>query len=145
MNYILDTCVVNWLIDGKIDRTDLPNDGDYLITHIQVDEINRTSDHHQDRRARLSLMLHSLNVRLVPTESTVWDESRWDYTKLGDGAIYASIKRRLDSLKRRDDSNVRDALIAEVAIINGHILLTADENLATAAGEHGGAVRLFKV
>lgn len=39
----------------------------------------------------------------------------------------------------------RDALIAEVAIVNSHTLLTADRALAKATDEHGGMVRLFTI
>src|SRR5436190_23273477 len=85
MRYVLDTNVINWLIDAKIDRAQLPNDGDFVATHIQIDEINRTSD--EDRRARLFLTLTSIVGELLPTETTVLDTSRLDWCKLGDGAV----------------------------------------------------------
>jgi hypothetical protein len=34
-------------------------------------------------------------------------------------------------------NNFEDALIAEVAIVNGHTLITADEDLRTVAEQHG--------
>ena len=143
MKYVVDTNIVNWLIDGKIDKTALPNDGEFVATHIQIDEINKTAD--EERRARLFLTLASSLSGLLQTETAVADVSRWDFSKWGDGAIYASIKNRLDSMNGGKSSNIRDALIAEVAIVNSHTLLTADRDLAKVADEHGGMVRLFEV
>jgi predicted nucleic acid-binding protein len=143
MKYVVDTNIINWLIDGKIDRAALPSDGKFVATHIQVDEINRTSD--EDRRARLSLTLISTIRELLPTESAVMDISRFDWCKMGDGVIYTSIKNELDAENGERRSNIRDALIAEVAIVNGFTLLTADADLAEIAKNHKGVVRHFAV
>jgi predicted nucleic acid-binding protein len=143
MNYVVDTSIVNWLIDRKIAPNDMPGDGKFFATHVQVDEINRTCD--EERRARLFLTLASSLSGLLPTETTVMDVSRFDHSKLGDGKIYGSIKSRLDSLGGARPSNIRDALIAEVCVCNSYTLLTADQHLAQATREHGGMVRLFAV
>src|SRR5947209_5918134 len=143
MKYVVDTNLINWLIDGKIDRSALPSDGEFVATHIQVDEINRTSD--EDRRARLSLILISTIRELLPTESMVWDISRFDWCKMGDGVVYTSIKNELDAKNGGRRSNIHDALIAEVAIVNGFTLLTADADLAEAARNHKGLVWHFAV
>src|SRR4029077_12365664 len=50
MKYLVDTSVFNWLADGWIQSENLPPDGCFAITHIQIDEINRVRD--EDRRAR---------------------------------------------------------------------------------------------
>ena len=141
MKYVVDTNVINWLIDAKIDRAALPNDGEFVATHIQIDEINRTSD--EERRARLFLTLASTIRELLPTETTVLDTSRLDWCKLGDGVIYTSIKNQLDAKNGGRRSNIHDALIAEVAIVNGFILLTADADLAEVTKNHKGSVRHF--
>jgi hypothetical protein len=44
MKYVLDTNIINWLIDGRVKRESLPSDGEFVATHIQIDEINRTSE-----------------------------------------------------------------------------------------------------
>lgn len=143
MKYVVDTNIINWLIDRKIDRATLPNDGEFVATHIQIDEINRTSD--EDRRARLFLTLTSTIRELLPTETTVLDISRIDWCKLGDGVVYTSIKNQLDKKNRGRRNNIHDALIAEVAIANGFTLLTADADLAEVAANHQGAVRRYAV
>ena len=143
MKYVVDTNIINWLIDGKIDRAALPGDGEFVATHIQIDEINRTSD--EDRRARLFLTLTSTIRELLPTETTVLDISRLDWCKLGDGVIYTSIKNQLDARNGGRRGNIHDALIAEVAIVNEFTLLTADADLAEIAKNHKGTVRHFAV
>lgn len=141
MKYVVDTNIINWLIDGKIARSTLPADGEFVATHLQIDEINRTSD--EDRRARLIITLTSTIRELLPTESAVMDISRFDWCKMGDGVIYTSIKNALDSKNGGRRSNIQDALTAEVAIVNGFTLLTADTDLAKAAQNHKGVVRHF--
>ena len=143
MKYVVDTNIINWLIDGKIDRSALPADGEFVATHLQIDEINRTSD--EDRRARLFIILTSTIRELLPTESAVMDISRFDWCKMGDGVIYTSIKNALDAKNGGRRSNIHDALTAEVAIVNDFSLLTADTDLAEAAKTHKGMVRHFAV
>ena len=143
MKYVVDTNIVNWLVDGKIEKAALPGDGEFVATHVQIDEINRTSD--EERRARLFLALASSLSGLLPTETTVADVSRFDFSKLGDGVLYTAIRAKLDAMNGGQPSNIRDALIAEVTIVNSHTLLTADRDLAKVAEENGGMVRLFAI
>ncbi|MBI2089276.1 MAG: hypothetical protein HYT78_11110 [Deltaproteobacteria bacterium] len=105
MKYLVDTNIVNWLIDGRIDKAAMPGDGQFIATHVQIDEINKTSD--EERRARLFVTLASSLSGLVQTETTVADVSRFDFSKLGDGILYSSIKTRLDSLNGGEPSNSR--------------------------------------
>jgi len=143
MKYVVDTNIINWLIDRKIDKSAMPGDGEFVATHIQIDEINRTSD--EERRARLFLTLASSLSGLLQTETTVLDVSRFDFSKLGDGVTYTSVKKQLDAMNGGKPSNVRDALIAEVSIVNSYTLLTADRDLAKVAADHGGMVRLYTI
>lgn len=142
MPYVLDTNIFNWLIDGRIQPADLPVDGDYVATHVQIDELNKTGD--ADRRAMLFLKFAEIRPKVVPTESTVWDVSRWDQAKWGNGDVYQRLKAELDILNKAKPNNIFDALIAEVAIVNGYTLLTADSDLAKTVDRHGCAVRLYE-
>jgi hypothetical protein len=139
--YVVDTCVFNWLADSSIKRGSLPSDGGFAITHIQVDEINKTKD--EERRARLLLTQASLHCELLATRTLVFDVSRFDYTKPGDGKLFRSLKTELDSLNGNKKNNSRDALIAEATIANGYVLLTADGDLRLATERHGGTVIFF--
>jgi len=71
--------------------------------------------------------------------------SRFDWCKMGDGVTYTAIKNELDAKNGGRRSNMHDALILEVAIVNGFTLLTADADLAEVAKNHKGAVRHFAV
>ena len=86
------------------------------------------------------LTLASTIRELLPTATTVLDVSRLDWCKLGDGEVYTSIKNALDARNGGRHANIRDALIAEVAITNGYGLVTADTDLADVARERGGEV-----
>ncbi len=142
MPHILDTNIFNRLVDGAIALADLPDGGHLVATHIQIDEINSTKD--LERRARLFLAFAQARPEIVPTETFVWDVSRWDQGKWSDGVLYEKLKVRLDELNRSKANNPHDALIGEVAIINNFTLLTADRHLAQVVKELGGNVVLFE-
>ncbi len=135
MRYIVDTCIINKLVDGLIEPEGLPSDGDFVASHIQIDELNKTKD--EDRRARLFLKFAKIIDGVVPTETTLVGVSRLGESKLGDGVIYRSTKVKLDSLNGGKTNNAMDALIAEVAIKNEYTLLTADYHLSEVAKNHG--------
>lgn len=141
MKYVVDTCIINKLVDGVLSTGDLPGDGEFVATHVQVDELNKTSD--PERRAQLFLKFTTAVDTVVSTESTVLGVSRLDYSKLSDGTRYDTLKADLDSMNRGKANNPHDALIAEVAIANGYTLLTADNDLAKVTERHGGTVRYF--
>jgi predicted nucleic acid-binding protein len=139
--YVLDTCVFNWLADGRITKDDLPSGGGFAITTIQLDEINKTKD--DERRARLSITQTSLRCELLPTQTFVFDVARSDYAKWGDGKLFNSLKTGLDALNGGKENNTRDALISETAIGNGLTLLTTDEDLKIVTERHGGRVIFY--
>ena len=96
MRYVVDTNIFNRLADGVISRNDLPANAEFIATHIQIDEINRTDD--RERRARLFLVFAESRPMIVPTESGVWGTSRWGQFKWGAGSGFTSIKSSLDSV-----------------------------------------------
>lgn len=131
------------MVDGLFDASSLPSDSEFIVSHIQIDELNNTTDADKDRRARLHLVLSGLRPKLVLTESFVWDVSRWDNGKFGDGFTYDALKSALDQLNKNKKNNSVDALIAEVAIKNAWTLLTADRHLAQVAADLGCIVELI--
>jgi len=141
MPYVVDTNIFNKLVDGAILAKDLPSDDSYIATHVQIDEINNTKD--SERRAVLFLVFAEVRPRIVPTESFVFDVSRWDQGKWSDGVLFEKLKKALDTLNKSKSNNAKDILIAEVAIVNGYTLLTADRDLAKVVQNHGGQVVYF--
>lgn len=142
-SYVVDTCVFNWLTDRKITRDDLPSPARFVITHVQMDEINKTKD--EERRARLLLTQAMLGCELVATNTFLWGVSRFDLASWGSGEIYEKLKAELDTLNgNKRGNNVRDALIADVAIANAYTLLTADKHLKDVCEAHGGKVLFYE-
>jgi predicted nucleic acid-binding protein len=138
MSYIVDTNIFNQLIDGSVAISDLPSDSLFFATHVQIDEINNTKD--SERRAQLFFMFVELKTERVPTESFVFDISRFDLSKLSDGVLFGKLKHDLDMLNKSKSNNPQDVLIAEVAIMNGYTLITADRDLADVVEKHGGKI-----
>jgi rRNA-processing protein FCF1 len=85
-------------------------------------------------------MFVELKTEIVPTESFVFDISRFDLSKLSDGVLFGKLKHDLDMLNKSKSNNPQDVLIAEVAIMNGYTLITADRDLADVVEKHGGKI-----
>ncbi len=145
MKYVVDTCAIDRIADELFDPdSELPAGAEFYITHVQHDELNSIPYQYKDRRARLVLATAKLRPMLVPTESMVWDVSRWGQAKWGDGMTYNDLRTALDARNRRKANNSRDALIAESALKNSWILLTADRDIADVVEELGGAVHFIE-
>ena len=140
--YVVDTCIINWLVDGLLAESDLPGDGDYVATHIQRDELARTRD--PVRREALLDKFSDLIGEHMPTSSTVIGVSRLGECRLGTSGYCDAVKAALNSINHGRANNLLDALIAEVAIVHGYTLLTTDQDLARAAESSGCAVRCWK-
>ena len=142
MSYVLDTNIFNKLVDGTINPADLPSDGAFVATHIQIDEINNTND--SGRRAQLYLMFAKVRPKIIPTESFAFGVSRWGNAKFSHGALFMKLKQELDAMNGSKSNNIQDVMIAEVALANSFTLLTSDRHLAEAVEKIGGKVVLFK-
>ena len=103
-------------------------------THAQRDEINNTKN--LDKRLQLLRVFHEISEN-VPTESAVWDWSRWNEAKWTSDDLYENFKAELDRRKKKCN-NVYDALIADTSIKNGFTLVTDDKNLYKVTREFGG-------
>jgi predicted nucleic acid-binding protein len=142
MKFVVDTCIINKLIDGKINFDVLPQNSSFFASHIQIDEINKTPD--TERKAQLLSKFTEVIPKIIPTKSAVWDVSRWDQAELSDGMLYNYLKQALDFLNKSKPNNVNDALIAETAIVNGYTLFTSDRHLAEVAQKYEGKVMYFE-
>jgi predicted nucleic acid-binding protein len=142
MQFVVDTCIINKLIDGKMNLNELPSNSTFFASHIQIDEINKTQD--SERRAQLFLRFAEVSPKIIPTESAVWDVSRFDQAKFSDGVLFDNLKQSLNVLNKSKPSNVNDALIAETAIVNEYTLLTSDKNLTEVAKKLGCKVVYFE-
>lgn len=139
MKYVVDTNIINRLADGIVQPESLPNDGEFIATHVQIDELNKTKD--EERRAQLFIKFATTVDDVIPTESLVVGISRVGLSKVSDGNLYLSLRTALDARNGGKPNNSHDALIAEVAVKNGYVLVTADADLAQVAQQHGCKVR----
>jgi predicted nucleic acid-binding protein len=142
VKYVVDTKIVNRLIDGLLSTSDLLSDGEFVATHIQIDELSKTSD--SSRRVLLLRKFSTLVDAVIPTESTVFGISTLGQSKIGDGNLYQTLKAGQDSKNKGKANSVQDALIAEVGIKQACVLLTADQDLAEVAKGAGCVVRFFR-
>jgi predicted nucleic acid-binding protein len=127
MRYLVDTNIFNRIADGAINMAVIPPNSELIATFVQSREINDTVD--LVRRSKLNITFKAIAPKVVNTESGVWGEVGWNEFKWGDGQLVKTLVAELDK-KNNKRSNRRDALIAEVAIVHGYGLITADRALA---------------
>ena len=125
--YVVDTSLINQLVDGSVHADELPKDGTFVASHIQFDELSRTTT--EKRRAELLQKFAEIVEVELPTDTIVLDACRLDKSNFGDEVSYELLKAELDSRNGCKLNNVQDALIAEMALRNGYVLLTADFHL----------------
>jgi hypothetical protein len=114
--YVVDTNIINWLVNGKLSLDDLPGDGEYVATHVQVDELKETKD--AELREKLLCKFNEIISETILAETFCFNvkgaglnQAKWS----DDGGIlYKRIKTDLDNKKPRKN-NWEDAVIAEVA------------------------------
>lgn len=138
--FLLDTNIFNHLVEGKIQKEHLPLEFPIFVTTVQYDEVAKCSD--IQKRTDLYSWLKILSDHIAPLETLVWDVGHWDNSKFGEGELYQKLLSSLDAKKKRkNNANIHDALIGEVAIIGKMVLVTNDNDLALTVKEHGGLVR----
>lgn len=137
--YMFDTNIFNHIIDNKISIDFSKGRNEYFVTHIQEDEIKNTPS--DKRRNELLNIFHSIKQTETLTESSVYGISKYGGGKYGGGEIFHKIRDELNKDKpRRVESNTRDALIAEVCLINNFILVTDEEKLSNIVKRMQGKV-----
>jgi len=126
MNFMLDTNIFNIVVNQNIS---LPQKKDYkyFSTEVQYIEINKTKN--KDRREFLLNTFNLINPEIINSETALWGEFSWGERKFGYvSSDFIKIKEILDILEYKKN-NKEDALIAEITIKYGFILITNDSNL----------------
>ena len=141
MSHILDTNIFNWLREGRLQIGDLPASRPYIATNVQISELNKTKN--EAIRSQLLEIFTALTPEIYPTETFVADVSCVDIDKLGGGELYEKLRAALNLLNDSKQNNIQDALIGEVALLQGLTLITADGDFAKVVQEHGGVVIYF--
>ena len=142
MAYLLDTNIFNQLVDERISFTELPTDGLLLATYLQMQEIGKTK--REERRILLMRKFKEINPQTVPVETSLWNVTPWGEGKYGGNSVlYEELLAELDTKNNAKKNNYADVLIAEVTIVNGHTLITADQHLADLVEGRNGKLKRF--
>ncbi len=128
---MFDNDILNKIVEGQLDIDYIikSNKFEFYATHIQSDQVSRCPDN--EKRAMLTLNLTKLSPIVLPTESFILGTSRLGEAKLGDGKV-------LEGLRKENQNHTEDALIGEVAIKKGILLVTNDKTLKSRVNSNRG-------
>ena len=97
---------------------------EYLMTHVQVDEIAAIPDSKMEKRKKLFLFLLQLRPQIIPTIGTIFGVSRLGFT------TFASEEnsQRIDEVRRlnKELNPSRDSLIVVTALGSADIYVSND-------------------
>ena len=108
-------------------------------THAQRDEIDNTKN--LEKKSQLLRVFCEI-PKIIPTESAVWNLSRWNEAKWSSDDLYEKIKAELDCIKEKSNNDY-DALIADTSIKNRFTLVTDDKNLCETTRKFDGNCASF--
>jgi len=121
--FMLDSNVIDYLVDNNVDLTRARAVGPLYITSIQRSEILNVPN--EERREELVTALELLALTVIPVSPPVWlDSMRWD-----DDAIWRDGPSGLESAIYGNASKAerwQDAAIGAVAQENESVLVTSD-------------------
>jgi len=150
-NFMFDTNIFNHILDGGIEISEIAGKARFWVTHIQLDEIQKTSN--PERQEQLLQVFQTIMEKKAPdevklssdsiilTESAVYGVSKYGQAKYtSENNLYEPIRAKLDHLNKGKKNNIHDALISETAIKNKLALVTHDKDLATVTSEMDGEV-----
>lgn len=128
---MFDNDILNKVVEGQIDIDKIIRSGkfEFYATHIQSDQVSRCPD--EKKRAMLVLNLTKMSPIILPTESFIEGTSKLGEAKLGDGKI-------MEDLRKENQKHTEDALIGEVAIKKGILLVTNDKLLKSRVNTNAG-------
>lgn len=134
MNYIFDSNVYDYVHDIDVSTSRIKSIGSIFITNIQLSEIANISD--DERRQALLATVERVAPQKLQLLSGIWiDELRWDDDQIWHDEINPECIKLLGNATK----NIpwMDALIGEVALHRGLILVTADQKFSARAASNG--------
>jgi predicted nucleic acid-binding protein len=140
MKYLLDTNIFNRVLDDKFSLSTLPAGSSFFATKVQLEELRKTPD--PIRRAALIKAFNDIAPELLsPAFAFDIAGAGLDEGSFRQDDRAAKLHADLEKIKSKFN-NWHDALIAEVALLHGYILITTDRTLARVAERHGLSVHL---
>lgn len=119
--FMFDSHIFDKILDDGIDPFQLRSCGRVFVTHIQRDEIERCRE--PERRRQLLQVFELVAQEVIPTESAVWNVSRWGQAKWSDD------NPTFEEVRRGNLRHTEDTLITETCIKQNLVLVTHDKDL----------------
>ena len=126
---LVDTNAINDSVDGKLDSSKFAEFQSYITT-IQFDELAQTPD--GLRRRLLFEVVKTVGLELIRTGVFIPGYSQFSHSNMGMKAYYNLVFQGLESCqraaiaKRKHQSNIRDAILAETTIVERMVLISND-------------------
>ena len=149
---MFDTVAFNRMVEHQVPVEQLIPHVEAFATPIQWHELKRTEKTNPTKWEKLRRLFQNLlgeetlsgDSRMIPTETTAWNQSPWNSGKWSKPCnLYGPILTAMDE-RKRDKNNPTDALIAETAIENNLILVTDDEGLREVAPRFGAKCKSWE-
>jgi predicted nucleic acid-binding protein len=149
-NYMLDANIFSNLVEGKLRLNDLPSDGQFWATPVQLEELKNAKD-----SVVKAELLSRFKAMIIDQGTQVPAAFAFDVAGAGfdegilrsDGRLWHELKEELDTewekkLRKKKknskkENNLKDASIAEAAKFNDFVLVTCDCSLAAVSEKHG--------
>jgi predicted nucleic acid-binding protein len=155
-NYMLDTCILSNLLQGRVRRADIPA-RQLWATPVQAAELAKTkSDAIRERLLSMFKEVIANNgSNIAPAFAFDVDGAGWGQGEFRNGEFGQKLLKELNDAwetrsrrekkKSKKENNLQDASIAEAAKFHNYTLLTCDEELATVAERNGVKVTLLRL
>jgi predicted nucleic acid-binding protein len=139
-DYMLDTNIFSNLVNGCLPLAQLPSDGRFWATHVQLEELSETKD--VERRAELIAKFYELTPETRNAAFALDVKGAGcDQAELRENpSVWLSLKNALDAKNNGHKNNGEDTCIAEAAHFHGCVLITGDSDLAAVAESEGIAI-----
>jgi hypothetical protein len=142
--YVLDTNIFNRVVEGKLAITDLPSDGVFCASEVQINEIGKTKDH--VKRTQLEETFQKIGPQISERKTTLWGNGGWGTgTWNMEGKYFDTILKELRNLHPKKSSDVEDALIGEISITENCVLISTDKDLIAVVKQLGGQTCLLNL
>lgn len=142
--YVLDTNIFNRIVEGKLSFLDLPSDGKFFASNIQLQELNNTKC--KTKQRQLIRTFEEIGPTLSECLTTLWGRGVWgqgSWSQEGDYYKKILADLQLHHKPKKLSSDINDALIGEISITEKCTLISTDRDLLNAVSKLGGSVRFL--
>ncbi len=140
LKFILDTNIFDAILKDHISLELIRKKGEMYVTNAQISELKNTPN--QDKRFQLLAIIENLKPIRLNLASGIWmDDFYWDDNQPWIDDISDTCKLLTGNATNK--KRWKDALIGDVAKVNGLVLITNDKKFRTRAQSVGIKSILF--